>query len=311
MGEREPVPCALPVGRPEGARDLLRTGSEAAQRAGADLHTVRAQARLAWLNAELGDTSEAEKLLARTTEGLARVHTPPGAASSPDGTPTPARPASWCASATASRPGAAYTARERVPLRRSQGGLAGSLLVMAEAHPSLDAARPLASPRPKRSRSRGPTTCRGLSGGRPAPWRPPRRRDEAERYRRRAVAIVDGLTARTRDPIIRTQLQPSPHAPWREPHGSDVASPRCRSAPRTRSRRARSSSGSGSRSWNRPWGADRRDLERAPEEGVMLATQVGSTFVIWSPPLEGTGSARPFRRAPHRRRSPRVRRRRS
>lgn len=32
----------------------------------------------------------------------------------------------------------------------------------------------------------------------------------------------------------------------------------------------------------------------APEEGVMQAIQVGSTFVIWSPPLEGAASADRF-----------------
>ena len=32
----------------------------------------------------------------------------------------------------------------------------------------------------------------------------------------------------------------------------------------------------------------------APDEGVMQAIQVGSTFVIWSPPLEGAASADRF-----------------
>ena len=170
---------------------------------------MRAQSRLAWLNAELGDTSEAEKLLARTTEGLARVHTPPGR-SFLSGWDTYA-----CTASVMVRFGDGEAALEMltplVSAYRSgdlKEALAGSLLVMAEAHLRLDAREAARVAAAEAIEVAGANDMPGLE------WRAAgalaatsSEREEAERYRRRAVAVVDGLTARSGTPIIRTQLQ--------------------------------------------------------------------------------------------------------
>ena len=192
----------------ESAADILESGLIAAGRSGAGLHGVRAAGRLAWVGAQLGGERDVGALLAQAVSELDEVRTPPGGAFI----------LGWdayaCTASVMAQRGegeAALTLLAHIiEVARDAGlheALASSLLVAAEAHTSLE----------DRSNARAAAEeALALAEAHDMPglaWRSAgalaanlREGDEADRFRSRAVAIVDGLTARTQDPIIREQL---------------------------------------------------------------------------------------------------------